>query len=263
MKIEKINDNQIRCTLTREDLADRQIKLSELAYGTEKAKSLFRDMMLQAHDEFGFEADNIPLMIEAIPITADSIVLIITKVEDPEELDTRFSRFSPSSTEDSGSTHTTPEITGADDILDLFHKLCESKSKDASEKSSGNEAKENSETKEEAATKEQPAPDEKKPSSVNLMRIFTFPDLDTVIESAKDLDQLFKGKNTLYKDEDKMYQLVLHQSGTAPELFNKICNILSEYGKGKACTRAREAYLAEHQEIIIKDNALQKLFLLS
>ena len=48
MKIEKINDNQIRCTLTRDDLAQRQLKLSELAYGSEKAKSLFREMMQQA-----------------------------------------------------------------------------------------------------------------------------------------------------------------------------------------------------------------------
>ena len=87
MKIEKVNDNQIRCTLTRADLDDRHLKLSELAYGTEKAKSLFRDMMQQAAYEFGFEADDIPLMIEAIPSSADSIVLIITKVEDPEELD--------------------------------------------------------------------------------------------------------------------------------------------------------------------------------
>ena len=99
MKIEKISDNQIRCTLTRADLADRQLQLSELAYGTEKAKSLFRDMMQQAAFEFGFEAEDIPLMIEAIP-SADSIVLIITKVEDPEELDTRFSKFAPSSIAD-------------------------------------------------------------------------------------------------------------------------------------------------------------------
>ena len=83
MKIEKINDNQIRCTLTRADLADRQLKLSELAYGSEKAKSLFHDMMQQAAHECGFEAEDIPLMIEAIPASADSIVLIITKVEDP------------------------------------------------------------------------------------------------------------------------------------------------------------------------------------
>lgn len=65
MKIEKINDNQIRCTLTKEDLLSREIKLSELAYGTEKAKSLFRDMMQQAAYEFGFEANDIPLMIDA------------------------------------------------------------------------------------------------------------------------------------------------------------------------------------------------------
>ena len=100
MKIEKINDHQIRCTLTSDDLANREIKLSELAYGTEKAKTLFHDMMQQAQFEFGFEADNLPLMIEAIPVTPDSIVLIITKVEDPEELDTRFSKFSPSVEED-------------------------------------------------------------------------------------------------------------------------------------------------------------------
>ena len=45
MKIEKINDRQIRCTLTREDLASRELKLSELAYGSDKAKALFQDMM--------------------------------------------------------------------------------------------------------------------------------------------------------------------------------------------------------------------------
>ena len=80
MKIEKVNDHQIRCTLTKADLADRELKISELAYGTEKAKSLFRDMMQQASAKFGFEADDIPLMIEAIPLNADCIVLVITKV---------------------------------------------------------------------------------------------------------------------------------------------------------------------------------------
>ena len=32
MKIEKINENQIRCTLTREDLESHQVNLKELAY---------------------------------------------------------------------------------------------------------------------------------------------------------------------------------------------------------------------------------------
>ena len=134
MKIEKINENQIRCTLTKQDLAERQIKLSELAYGTEKVKTLFRDMMQQAAYEFGFEADDIPLMIEAIPLSADTIILVVTKVEYPEELDTRFSKFSEPDPEyleeDSllaGVKDMQPE--GADDILGLFKKIQEERKK--------------------------------------------------------------------------------------------------------------------------------------
>lgn len=100
MKIEKINDNQIRCTLNKADLASRHLKISELAYGSEKAKALFRDMMQQASSELGFDAEDIPLMIEAIPVSAECIVLIVTKVDDPEELDTRFSKFSSEDDED-------------------------------------------------------------------------------------------------------------------------------------------------------------------
>ena len=95
MKIERISDNQIRCTLTSLDLSSRGINLAELAYGSEKARNLFREMIQQAAQEVGFEAEDIPLMVEAIPLSSESIMLIVTKVEDPEELDTRFSKFSP------------------------------------------------------------------------------------------------------------------------------------------------------------------------
>ena len=125
MKIEKVNDNQIRCTLTRQDLADRQIKLSELAYGSEKARSLFKDMIEQANYEFGFETNDIPLMVEAIPVSGESIILLITKVEYPEELDTRFSKFSEAGEEYDTADDTDFEenMQGADDILDIFKSI--------------------------------------------------------------------------------------------------------------------------------------------
>lgn len=116
MKIEKVNEHQIRCTLTQADLASRELKLSELAYGSEKAKDLFRDMMEKANDEYGFEAENIPLMIEAIPVNSECIVLIITKVEDPEELDTRFSKFAPGiSDSDDSDEFDVPEVDNKTD----------------------------------------------------------------------------------------------------------------------------------------------------
>lgn len=48
MKIERTSENQIRCTLNKHDLMERQLKISELAYGSDKAKELFRDIMEQA-----------------------------------------------------------------------------------------------------------------------------------------------------------------------------------------------------------------------
>ena len=57
MKIERINENQIRCTLTSSDLSARNLNLGELAYGTEKAKKLFHEMIQKASNEVGFEAD--------------------------------------------------------------------------------------------------------------------------------------------------------------------------------------------------------------
>ena len=44
MKIEKVNDNQIRCTLTREDLDERQLKISEIH---EVIPSFAREVLLR------------------------------------------------------------------------------------------------------------------------------------------------------------------------------------------------------------------------
>ena len=73
MRLEKVNENQIRCILTKEDLDMRQLKISEIAYGSAKAKMLFKDVMQQASYEFGFESDNIPLMINSFKASAPTI----------------------------------------------------------------------------------------------------------------------------------------------------------------------------------------------
>lgn len=182
MKIEKINDNKIRCTLTSADLAERNLKLSELAYGTEKARSLFQDMMLEANQQFGFNVDNAPLMVEAVPVAPDSIVLIITRVEDPQELDTRFAKFAPSGDDTDGPEPV--QYSGADDIIDLFHKLCDVKNK-AQEIAKKAAQKEN---------EKEPAASEEK--NVDLVRTFHFSTLDDVISSAKALNQYFTGSNS-------------------------------------------------------------------
>ena len=246
MKIEKVNDHQIRCTLTREDLADRELKISELAYGTEKAKTLFRDMMQQAAYEYGFEAEDIPLMIEAIPLNAECIVLIITKVEDPEELDTRFSKFAPSVHDDDIDDHEDlmeAFADSADEMLDMLRKMDE-QSKSAAYK-----------------PETPPAPAAKRPVAVpHTNRMFSFASLYDVVRLAHIAAPFYEGHNSLYKNEaEGSYLLLINPSKLTAANFNRLCNICSEYGSPEHFSSAVESYLEEHCEPIIKDKAIQSL----
>ena len=250
MRLEKINDNQIRITLTGEDLERRQIRLSELAYGSDKAQSLFRDMMAQAQKKLGWNADNIPLMIEAIPVGKDSITLLITKVEDPEELDTRFARFSPSA----GNGGPKVRIGDADDILNLIRRLYDAKQKASSP--AENEAQKKPAKTEKPARKSvsQPA------GRIEFARLYRFRTLDLLIDAAKVLGASYDSENTLYKTGGaRPYSLILKKGAHTPEEFNKICNVLSEYGESLSCTASREASLREHGRLLMKDRALQDL----
>lgn len=253
MKIEKVNENQIRCTLTKEDLAERQLKISELAYGTEKAKILFRDMMQQAAYEFGFEADDIPLMIEAIPLSADTIILLITKVECPEEFENRFSRYGESDYSDyyGASDEAAPQAVGADDILDLFKRM---------QKENGVVENESGQENNFGSSEDGKNTDTKHPVSVlvDITKLFVFNELEEISNSARILKGFYMGENDLYKDDDKYY-LLASKSSHSPEDFNKVCNILSEYAMQQSYTPAVGAFMNEHFKLILQGNALQTM----
>ena len=251
MKIEKVNEQQIRCTLTREDLLNRELKISELAYGTEKAKSLFRDLMQQAAYECGFEAEDIPLMIEAIPLNAECIVLIVTKVEDPEELDTRFAKFAPSVHDDEYEMEEGEDnealmeafADSADEVLNLLRRMNGTDESAPSPKSASKE-------------KAQPAlPGHEKTAS----RLFSFRSLREVSRLARVIGTCC-GTNTLYKDETRgNYLLRFAPEDLDAADFNRICILISEYGRPEKTANSAKAYLEEHFEPLIKDSAVETL----
>lgn len=279
MRIEKINDHQIRCTLSQKDLRDRELRISELAYGTEKAKALFRDMMQQASYEFGFEVDDIPLMIEAIPMLPDALVLVITKVEDPEELDTRFSRFTDDPDDELYEMDTEDE-SGFDLIDDLTEDEMEYDDpllvsdeipEDTSDletipfKTEDGMDKEDDFISLPEVLGMSPRPKTEQPKEhTDLIRIYQFHSLDQLSALGEHLLFQYNGANTVYKnDADKNYILIMHKSDHSPEEFSKICNTVSEYGTPMRNTYASSSYYEEHFDTIIQNKALQVLGKLS
>lgn len=274
MKLERLSENQIRCTLNKEDLADRELMLNELAYGTDKAKELFRDMMEQAADELGFEVNDIPLMIEAIPVSPDCLILIITKVDDPEELNTRFSRFSKyanieidddNDDSDSDDDEDTGFISSPESLLETISDIVENIEQVKKQTESGKNPnfvplsaaiRENSNKKKSDKNKDK----KKEQAKIAGYRIFSFQNINDISKAAAMVAPIYKDANSLYKSPfDNHYYLIVNNQSDNIENYQRACNLLSEYGTKVKANYAMPYYFSEHFKLIIKDDAIRTL----
>lgn len=284
MKLEKLSDTQIRCTLSKEDLSQRQLHLSELAYGSEKAKELFRDMMQQASIELGFEADNIPLMIEAIPISNDCLVLVVTKVENPDELDTRFSRFSKINMDDSfdedfsdidDTDFEEMDFLDDEDNIDMDDEplpFSPSSDFDNADSDASTSSKERSaiddaldliapftqaiaQAKKEAMRKKK-----ENRSSVQDCQYYSFQNFSQAAQLGAFLAPFFEGESSLYKDSfSNNYYMILRKTQSENDTFHRACNIAADFGVRISASYATPAYFREHFETILEENAVEML----
>ncbi len=238
MKIEKISDNQIRCTLSKEDLEDRNIKLTELAFGTGKTKELFQDMMRQANDDFGFEVDDIPLMVEAIPLSPESIILVITKVNDVEETEEHLQKFFPENLKEKFKQNFLPFFEEHEIDLEDF---------------------ENIEGRPEHPEKSSKSSDSENDDSL-LYSIYVFDSLRDIITVSELLVPFFQGDSSVYKSPfDNKFYLSLCMEASEEKQLNKICGILTEHGKRENPTYVKELFYMEHFDEIIPDKAIETL----
>ncbi len=87
MKIEKINDNKIKVTISKDDLDERNIDLSTLNYNSPATQELFWDMMEQAEIEYGFNSSDSQLCIEATPDSTEGFVITITRIDEDNDFE--------------------------------------------------------------------------------------------------------------------------------------------------------------------------------
>ena len=174
----------------------------------------------QAH-QFGFKADDIPLMIEAIPVSADCIILNITKVEDPEELDTKFSRFTPSDDMDMDDDMD----DDYDDLLpdninlpespdmNLFHNILKEADNFLSMKDTLKNISDESVPDIEDDTTEAEAPGDAEEDNL-IYRLFSFRSLGEADNAAKHVNASYEGESILYKmcirDRKEIHRIKCH-----------------------------------------------------
>lgn len=82
MKFKRLSDDKVQIIVSSEDLEKRDVKKWDLMPSSPRAQELFQEMLDQAYEECGFEVDSeTQLMVEAYPMTRDSLVITLTKVK--------------------------------------------------------------------------------------------------------------------------------------------------------------------------------------
>ena len=248
MKIEKISDNQIKFILNRDDLLEYDLKITEIAYGSERAQAFFREMLEQAMVEHDFFVENTPLMIEAVSMPQDGIVIIVTKVRPGRQAENSGGEaFDKPAFDKPGFDK--PGFEKPENTLgDMFH--WESDTKKQAKETLRRHIEERVAAKRSSASK----------NAESGMFLYSFENLGSVEAVAKRLDGCFVGDSSLYKYES-LYFLYLEDTGDHAGYDRAIARsfipaLLAEYGNKHAVSVISKYYLQEHGSTIIAHDAI-------
>lgn len=81
MKIEKLTDYKIRIILNNDELQAQNIDVKSLVNNTDKAQSLFKNILKQAEKEVGFIVADSKLLIEAYVSSEGFFIITFTKIK--------------------------------------------------------------------------------------------------------------------------------------------------------------------------------------
>lgn len=221
MKLERINDNQIRITLDPHDFDDFDVSVVDLLTDREgKAKEFIETLMGMAKDDLNFEAEGSPIMVEVTQTGKDAIVLMVTKVDKDTKL--------------------RPGISNAPEVA-------------------VGEQAEAEDSKDEIPLPNIPIPAAENEKTITpSFGVCRFNDLDDVIRVAKMAENYYDSDNSLYKDGDSYYLMYTRSRNTEDE-FRMLSSQAREFGDPTVFHYASRYYLEEHYSLIIPNEALQLL----
>lgn len=253
MKIEKINENRIKCTLSKSDLDARQLSIKELASGSGKAQKLISEMIETAGKEFDFHINNEPVIIEAAQLPDGEVHFYISKGGTAPILNhdakdkTTFTITTSKETLESNIPAPTPTYAEAKEAIDHFFDFAKQqvlgKFAELPEVESG----------------PMPAPSPipmKKPASAPVLpevltRTFMYTSRYYAFKSLEALKKVYLGNVSVYENPNtSSYYVVIYGVPADADTFNRTCNLLTEYGAQLKLQCSNESYYREHYDLI-------------
>ena len=224
MEIERISDEQIKFTLDKTDLEERDIQINDLSYGSDKSQELFREIMEEAMHRCGFCTDGrVPLVVEAVPIANESLMIIVTKATNKEAIHERFDVLAR--TRGEGKFVEKP-IFESKEVADEDVALSENRR---------------------IASYVFASLDDVSNAAAHILKAY---------------QELAQSQSSLVKYQGKLYLLMEFMPGEAENKPHEFEFAMSDYGQRHSVSALSNAHLREHGEVMIAESAIEKLAVL-
>ena len=82
MKIEKLNEDKLKITLSIDDLEERNITLHSFMYNSPESQDVFWELLQEAEKECGFNVDDSMIYVEASTSGSGNFTLLVTKTNE-------------------------------------------------------------------------------------------------------------------------------------------------------------------------------------
>ncbi len=245
MEFKKISDSKFQCLLYEEDLEDNDISLDDFFRNdTIKIHSLLDVVMEKAQESIGIELSGSVMSLQLAPQADHSLLLTISSGED--ELGNMIRQAGMRTAQAASELRSYRE--SGNNIIKRDTDEAENNVKEPEFKSVRRD-EEQDESIIAVDIEENPVSCE-----AAICRIET---LDNIEQFCSVSPKTWGIRNTLYKDaKDGSFYLMMDRGRSSKTRFGQFINALLEYGEFIPYTEDKAAYIREHFEVYIAENAV-------
>ena len=191
-------------------------------------------------------------------------MIVVTKVEDPDELDTRFSKFAPSILKDNNSSLSSAleEVFGSltnksDGLRDVIRKLQGASASDFDEDEDADDDEDSIQI---ISQSEIPSAHTGKSTKPDHEIFYSFATLKEVMQVARVIAPHYRSESALYKDErHNTYLLCIMQGTHSDTQFQSFCHLIEEFATRTPGNEHLKYFVEEHCTPMLLNNALAQL----
>lgn len=239
MKIERVDENTIKCYISLEEMERYQVEYTDFISRSEKAQELMHEIIKQAHDEVGYQPPKLAFEMQIMMVPEQGMVLT-------------FSEKEPFDINDQGKVEAM-----LSNLMDFVGKLSQYKEKLGSNPAANGlfaglknaMAAENKSEKKSDGKSKHPAATE---------AVFVFSGIAQVMDFADAIPATVRVGSVLYKMNDN-YFLHLSKGSASYEKYSRACVQALEFSSLYRADAGCDEILKEHGECIIKEKALKML----